>query len=514
MKNNNSEKDSRNRITRSNIIVAGKFVNMIKSSLGPVGSHKIIVDRDNFLIVTRDGRTIFENIEVAHPIEKLLVELSKSIDEDVGDGTTSSVILAGELLSNALKLIDSGVHPNTIINGYQTAEEKSMEAIEVLALPVKDSMLRQIAFTSLNSKTLDQYKDEFADMVVETLKITSKKHGDDTSVDAGNVYFERVQGKSTLETELFNGIILEAQVIAPHMPKSIEDARIALLDASITVEKMRGDKRIELNVKDSSQIEDMHHSTFDFFEGAADQILKTGANVVLNFRGMDNILTSALGERGVLATTNIRRMDLERLSKVTGARVVNDINALSERDFGYVDRVYQKKLGDFKFLFVDVKDAATILIRGGSRQVIDETYRTLNDAIHTTANAIKNKKIVPGGGATETYLSQAIRKHAFGVKTKEQLAIKAFADSLEVIPRTLAHNSGEDPITVITELRRMQETGKGHHGLNVTKREVLDAVREGVIEPLIMKKRIIECATETAQMILRADDYIPRKLRS
>ena len=514
MKKNNSEKEARNRITRSNIIVAGKFVSMIKSSLGPVGSHKIIVDRDNFLIVTRDGRTIFENMEVAHPIEKLLVELSKSIDEDVGDGTTSSVILTGELLSNALKLIEAGVHPNTIINGYQRAEEKSIEAINDLAIPVEDSMLRQIAFTSLNSKTLDQYKDEFADMVVEAIDMTSKKQGEGASIDAGNVYFERVQGKSTLETELFHVIILESQVVASNMPKSVKNPKIALLDASITIEKMRGDKRIELNVSDSSQIEDMHHSTFDYFEAAADQILKTGANVVLNFRGMDNILTSALADRGVLATTNIRRMDLERLSKVSGARVVNDINALSERDFGEVDRIYQKKLGDFKFLFVDVKGAATILIRGGSRQVIDETYRTLNDAIHTTANALKNKKVIPGGGATETYLSQFIKKNALEVKTKEQLAIKAFADALEVIPITLAHNSGEDPITVITELRRMQEAGKGHHGLDVTKRGIVDAVKEGVIEPLIMKRRIIESATETAQMILRADDYIPRKTRS
>ncbi|MDY6965599.1 MAG: thermosome subunit alpha [Halobacteriota archaeon] len=512
MKRVSSEKDAHTRVTRSNIIVAMSFVSMIKSSLGPLGSHKIIIDRDNFIIVTRDGRTIFENIEVVHPIEKLLVTLSKTIDEEVGDGTTSVVILTGELLSNALKLIDAGLHPSTIVRGYQAAGEKSMELIDDLALPVEDTMLKQIAITALNSKTLDQYKDVFADMIIEALMTTSKKEEDEVIVDHDSVYFERVQGKSTLETELIKGIIVESQVMPPGMPTKIEDAKVLLLDTDITFDDVKKDRYIELNVDDPSQIEDMHLSTFDFFEEIAEKIVASGANAVFNMKSMDSIGMTYLGKKGVLATTNVRGTDLKRISKVTGAKVINDINSLSDRDLGHAERVYQKKLGDFKFIFMDVEDTATILIRGGSKQVIDETYRTLNDALHTTANAIKHKAILPGGGATETYLSQAIKKHALSIKTKKQLAITAFADALETIPMTLAHNSGEDPVSAIIELRRRHETDGRYHGLDVTKREIVDMVREGVLEPLIMKKSVIRSASETAQVILRADDYIPKKL--
>ena len=497
-----SSKDTQKRVIGTNLIVANSFVELIRSSLGPLGSHKIIVDRDNFIMVTRDGRTIFENIEVIHPIEKILVNLTKSIDEEVGDGTTSAVIFTGALLSGALKLMELGLHPTTIVNGYQSAFEQAMENIEKLAVPMEDTMLKQVAFCSLNSKTLDQYKDMFSDMVVETVLKTP---------EISSVYFERVQGKSTAETELVDGLIIETQVMPPNVPTEIEDAKILLIDADVTFDEIKQKKWIELNIDDPSQIEDMHLYTYDFFKNIAHKIKETGANVVMNLKRMDSIVTDYLGEGGVLVTTNVMRRDVNRIARATGAKVVTDLDTISFEDLGSAKRVYQKKLSDYKFVYFELEDVATILIRGGSKQVIDETYQTLHDALHTTSNAFLHKAILPGGGATETYLSQAIKKYALSVKTKKQLAVLAYADALLTIPKTLAHNSGQDPISAVIELKKHHETDGPNCGLDVLSGEIVDTIKSGVIEPLITKKRIISGASQTAQLILRADDYIPKK---
>ena len=453
-------------------------------------------------MVTRDGRTIFDNIEVIHPIEKVLVDLTKSIDEEVGDGTTSTVIFTGALLNGALKLIELGLHPTTIVNGYKSASLQAMEHIEKLAVPMKDTMLRQVAFCSLNSKTLDQYKDMFADMVVETVLKTP---------DVDCVYFERVQGQSTAETELVDGLIIETQVMPPNVPTNIEEAKILLFDADITFDEIKQKKWIELNVDDPSQIEDMHLYTYEFFKNIADKIKETGANVVMDLKRMDSIVIGYLGDAGILATSNVMRRDINRISKATGAKVIADIDSISSEDLGYAKRVYQKKLSDYKFVYFELEGVATILIRGGSKQVIDETYQTLHDALNTTSNAILHKMILPGGGATETYLSQAIKKYALSVKTKKQLAVLAYADALLTIPKTLAHNSGQDPISAVIELIKHHETDGSYYGLDVLSGKIVDTIENGVIEPLITKKRIISGASQTAQLILRADDYIPKK---
>ena len=497
-----SSRDIQKRVIRTNLIVANTFVELIRSSLGPLGSHKIIVDRDNFIMVTRDGRTIFDNIEVIHPIEKILVELTKTVDEEVGDGTTSVVILTGALLSGALKLIDSGLHPTTIVDGYQSAYEQSIKLIDDLAVPMKDSMLRQVAFCSLNSKTLDQYKDMFADMIVDAVLKTP---------DASNVCFERVQGQSTAETELVDGLIVETQVMPPNVPTSIEGAKILLLDYDITFDEVKQKKWIELNINDPSQIEEMHLSSYEYFKKIADQIKETGANVVLDLKRMDSIVMDYLGDAGILVTTNVMRRDISRIALATGARVVTDLDLVSSEDIGSAKRVYQKKLSDYKFVYFELEDYATILIRGGSKQVIDETYQTLHDALNTTKNAILYKTILPGGGGTEAHLSQGIKKYALLEKTKKQLAILAFADALLAIPKTLAHNSGQDPISTIIDLKKHHETDGLYHGLDVLSGKIVDTVENGVIEPLITKKRIISSASLTAQLILRADDYIPKK---
>ena len=502
MARNKSDKDAHKRVNRTNLVVANTFVRLITSSLGPLGSHKIIVDKDNFIMVTRDGRTIFDNIEVVHPIEKMLVHLTRTIDEEVGDGTTSAVIFAGALLSGALKLIDLGIHPTTIISGYQEAYEQAMEFIEDLAVPMKDSMLRQVAFCSLNSKTLDQYKDMFSDMIVEAIQKTP---------DISKVFFERVQGKSTLETELVDGLIVETQVMPPNVPTSIDGAKILLIDSDIDFEEIKQDRWIELNIDDPSQIEDMHLSSYEFYKKIANTIIETGANVVLNLRRMDSVVVNYLGESGILVTTNVMRRDVNRIALATGARVVSDIDSITKDDIGSAKRVYEKKLSDYKFIFFELEGVATILIRGGSKQVIDETYQTLHDALNTTSNAIKYNAILPGGGATETHLSLAIKKYALSVKTKKQLAVLSFADALLTIPFTLAHNSGQDPIAALIELKKRHETNGAYHGLNVLNGKIVDAIESGVIEPLITKKRIIGGANLTAQLILRADDYIPKK---
>jgi chaperonin GroEL (HSP60 family) len=511
MNRSKSERSIHERVINSNIVVAKSFVELIKSTLGPLGLHRIIVDDDNFILVTRDGRTIFDNIEVIHPVEKLLVELTRAVDSEAGDGTTSAVILAGELLSNAEKLISAGFHPSIIIEGYKKAAERATQLLNELSVEGSREMMRKAAFTALNSKTLDLHKEMFADLIIEAILLAME----DGYAHPQDVHFERVEGKSTMDTELFPGIIVESSVIVPHMPSSVENARIALLNAGIAIGDGGGwskkkERSVELNLEEDG-IEKMHRSTFNFYETIARGIVSSGANVVINQRSINNVVLEYLGKHEILAIADARKADVENVSTATGAKIVSDIDSLRLEDLGFADKVEERRIGDFKFVFINAK-AATILIRGGSRQVVDETYRTFHDALHSAANAL-NDRILPGGGASEEYVANSLRKYAFSIETREQFAVMAFADSLEAIPRTLASNSGEDPIEAIMELRRKHADGGRFQGLNTSQPslQIIDVLEEGIIDPLITKKQIIKCATETAQIILRADDYIPKK---
>jgi chaperonin GroEL (HSP60 family) len=505
-----SKRDVHERVTSTNIIVAKLFVNLIRSTLGPLGLHKIITDKDDLILVTRDGRTIFDNIEVAHPIEKLLIELTRSIDANVGDGTTSAVILTGELLEKAEELMYKGFHSTTIVKGYRKAEMKALQLLNKLAVPTEEEMIREAAITALNSRILDQYKDIFADMIVEAILSTME----DGEADPDHVYFERVEGESIAETKLIRGVIIESRVIVPHMPRKMKNAKIALLNTNVTLgeeeKDLRKDKQIVLNLKDSDEIEGMHMSPFDFYEGMANKIISVGADVVINQRRMNSIVMDHLSRNDILASTNVKKDDIEKISRATGAKIVLDINSLMKEDLGIADEVKEKTIGDFKFIFIDTDRAATILIRGGSRQVIDEVYRTLHDALYTAANVL-NDSVLPGGGATEEYIARGLRKYAFSISTKEQLAVTAFAEALEGIPKTLAHNAGEDQILAIIQLRKRHEDGERFYGLDVKSGGIVNVIEEGIIDPLITKKRIIKGAVEMTQIILRADDYVPMK---
>ncbi|MHC1583016.1 MAG: TCP-1/cpn60 chaperonin family protein, partial [Candidatus Syntropharchaeia archaeon] len=398
------EKEVHRIILMSNIEVAHLFSDLVKSSLGPMGSHKIIIDEDNFIIVTRDGRTIFDNIHVDHPIEGALLELAKAQDKEAGDGTTSAVVFASALLDEAAKLIKDGLHPTLVIRGYADAAKAAVKKLESIARPAKDrEMLKNVIKSSLNSKLLSGYKEMFTDMILNAVSFVSNGE-----IDPKNIHLERVQGRGIGDTELFEGMIIESRTIIPHMPKKIENGKILLLDTDLAVEIL-GDKlqEIEWNLVNSDDLEKIQRS-YDFLGTTIQKIHSVGTKVLLNHRNLDSYMLTRLAESGILALRNVKMEDLKKISRITGAKIVSDIKSISEEDVGFVECVEEKKVGDYNFVFIkgSRKGCVSFMIRGGSKQVVDETYRTLHDAIHTIVNVFNYNFIVPGGGATEVCLAQ------------------------------------------------------------------------------------------------------------
>ena len=497
----------------ANIIAAKIVAESVRSALGPKGMDKMLVDSFGDVTVTSDGRTILDEMDIQHPAAKMLVEVSKTQDNEAGDGTTSAVIIAGELLNRAEELIDKNVHPTIVIDGYRKAADKALDTLEKIAIKIDpnslEEYLKKAAMTSMASKLIADYKEFFADLTVKAMLEVTEKESKTWRVDVDDIKVEKKTGESLGETSLINGIVLDKEVVHSGMPKRMEKAKIALLDASLEIEKPEFDAK--LNIETPDQIEAFLDQEEVMLKAMAEKITKSGANVVICQKGIDDIAQHFLAKKGVLAVRRAKKSDMEKLAKATGGKIVTKLDDITPADLGYAALVEERRIGDDKMTFIEGcknPQAVTILIRGGSERFTAEAERSLHDALCVIRDIIEEPRVVAGGGAPELEMSNVIRKYAETLPGKEQLAIKIFAEALETIAATLAENAGLQPIDVISELRSRHDMGETWAGIEVREGKVQDMGKIGVFEPLTVKKQIIKSANDAASMILKIDDVI------
>ncbi|MFB3113712.1 MAG: thermosome subunit beta [Nitrosopumilaceae archaeon] len=498
---------------QNNNIQAAKLVaDLVKSSLGPRGLDKMLVDSLGDVTITNDGATILKEIDVQHPAAKMMVEIAKTLDNEVGDGTTSSVVFGGALLAKAEELLKKDVHSTVIIDGYQAASEKTLEILSEIAQKIqpddKESLLK-IAKTSMQSKLISEDSGPISKVVVEAiLKITTKK-AEKYDVDLDNIKVEKKAGASIQDTALIKGIVLDKEVVHSGMPTKIEKAKIALINAALEVEKT--EMSSEIRISDPSQMQMFLEEENRMIKTMVEKIHGVGANVLLCQKGIDDIAQHYLAKHGILAIRRIKESDMTKLAKATGGRVTTNLDDLSEKELGSADLVIQKKVESDKWVFVEGcknPQSVTILIRGGSQRVVDEVDRSMHDALMVVKDVIEKPEIVAGGGAPEAFVAAQLKEWADNFDGREQLAIKKYAEALEVIPLTIAENAGMDPIDTMVNLRAKQNQGKKWTGIDARNTQVADMLSLDVVEPLVVKEQIIKSATETANMILRIDDVI------
>ncbi len=500
---------------KNNIAAAKAVADAVRTTLGPKGMDKMLVDSIGDIVITNDGVTILEEMDVQHPAAKMLVEVAKTQDNEVGDGTTTAVVIAGSLLKEAESLLDQNIHPTVIVHGYRLARDKAMEILEDIAdkIDLKDKKtLSKIAATSITGKSAEVAKDKLAEIAVDAvLSVVEEKDGKYV-VDLDNIKIEKKEGATVDNTELIKGIVLDKEKVHPGMPSLVRNAKIALLDAAIEVKETETDAQIRIT--DPTQLQAFIEQEEKMIKEMVDKIAATGANVVFTQKGIDDLAQHFLAKRGILAARRLKKSDMEALARATGARIVTSIDDLSSDDLGYAGIVEEVKIAGDEMIFVkECKDpkAVTILVRGGTEHVVEEMYRAMEDAVKSLASALESGKVVVGGGATEEAVAKELRKYAEKVGGREQLAINAFANALEEIPRTLAENAGMDPIDILVELRSKHEEGKKSYGVDVFENKVEDMKERGVLEPLKTKMQAIASASEAAEMILRIDDVIAAK---
>lgn len=498
---------------RTNILAARVIGEAVRTTLGPRGMDKMLVDQFGDVVVTNDGATILDEIEVEHPAAKMMVEVAKTQDDEVGDGTTTAVVLAAELLKRAEELLDQGIHPTIIVSGYRKAASKAIEILGDISKEVNiddDEELKRIAITSMNSKGVEAAKEHLAEIAVKAVKMIMEKENGGFKVDTDYIKLEKKEGESLFDTELINGIVIDKEVVHPGMPKRIENAKIAILNCPIEVKETETDAEIRIHSPD--QLKAFLEEEERMLKEMVDKIKEAGANVVFTQKGIDDLAQHYLAKAGIMAVRRVKKSDIEKLSRATGGRIVTRIEDLTPDDLGEAGLVEEKKIAGDEMIFVrDCKNpkAVSILIRGGTEHVVDEAERALNDAINVVADVIEENKIVPGGGAVEIELAKRIREYAETIGGREQLAIEAFANAMEIVPMTLAENGGLDAIDIVVELRAKHEEQDGKaYGVNVLEGKVSDMFQLGVVEPLKVKKQAIKSASEAAQMILRIDDII------
>ncbi|HKM74796.1 MAG TPA: thermosome subunit beta [Candidatus Bathyarchaeia archaeon] len=498
---------------RSNITAAIIVSEVVKSTLGPRGMDKMLVDSLGDITVTNDGATVLDEVDVQNPAAKMIVEVAKAQDDEVGDGTTTAVILAGNLLKRAQDLLDDEVHATTIVAGYKKAADRAIEILESIATSVKvedQSTLKKIAMTAMHSKGLGNAREHFADIAIEAVHQITEKRDDLNYADIDNIQLVKKEGKSLMDTELVRGIIVDKEVVHPGMPKQIKNAKIALLDAALEIEKTEISAEIRIN--DPSQMKAFLDEENDMMKQMVEKIKKSGANVVLCQKGIDDTTQHYLAKDGILAVRRIKKSDMEKLGRATGGKIITNLDDLKADDLGKAGSVEERKIGDDKMVFIQgCKDprSVSILIRAGLERLVDEAERALKDALSVVADVVQKPKVVTGGGAAEAEIAKRLKQYATKVGGREQLAIEAFADTLEMIPRTLAENGGLDPIDTLVALRTAHEKKDGvDQGVDVFKGGVKDMSKQGVIEPVKVKEQAIRSATEAASMILRIDDVI------
>ncbi|MDH5792313.1 MAG: thermosome subunit beta [Candidatus Bathyarchaeota archaeon] len=498
---------------RSNMMAAQIIAEVLKSTLGPRGMDKMLIDSLGDITITNDGATVLDEIDVQHPAAKMIIEVAKTMDDEVGDGTTTAVIFAGELLKKAQDLLDQNIHPSIIIAGYQKAAERALETLDKLALDVdmedKETLMK-LATTSLRSKAVARSREHLAELVIEAIKQIVEERDGETIADVDNVQIVKKEGKSLDETELIRGIIIDKEVVHAGMPKKIEGAKIALIDAPLEVEKTEFDAEIRIRSPDA--IKAFLDQETDMLKKMVDKVANSGANVLFAQKGIDDVAQHFLAKAGVLVARRVKKSDMEKLAKATGAKVISNLSDLKPEDLGSCDLVEERKVGDDKMVFVEgCSDprAVSIFIRAGLERMIDEAERALNDALYVISDVAELSKMVPGGGAIEMELSKAVRSYARRVGGREQLAIEAFSDALEIVPRTLADNAGLDVLDTMVEMKASHEKKGGFAmGVNVFKEGVIDMLEEGVVEPMVVKLQAIKSAVEVSSMILRIDDVV------
>jgi len=496
---------------KNNITAAKLVAELVKSSLGPRGLDKMLVDSLGDVTITNDGATILKEIDAQHPAAKMMVEISKTIDTEVGDGTTSSVVFAGALLEKAEKLLEKDVHSTVIIDGYQAASVKALELLADLAKSIKpddSESLIKVARTSMESKLVSDDSEYLSKLIVDAvLKIANKE--DNYSVDLDNLKVEKKAGGSVQDTTMINGIVLDKEVVHSGMPTKIQKAKIALVNAALEVEKTEISS--EIRISDPSQLQMFLEEENRMLKGMVDKLHSVGVNVLICQKGIDDIAQHYLSKQGILAIRRVKESDMTKLSKATGGRITSNIEDISAKDLGSAENVQQKKIESDKWVFIEGCDnplSVTILIRGGSQRVVDEADRSIHDALMVVKDVIEKPSIVAGGGSPEAYLAGKLKDWADSFYGREQLAIKQYAESLESIPLTIAENAGMDPIDSIISLRAKQNSGKNTTGINAREGNIGDMYSLDIVEPLAVKEQIIKSATEAASMILRIDDVI------
>ena len=497
---------------KNNIMAAKLVADLVKSSLGPRGLDKMLVDPIGDVTITNDGATILKEIDVQHPAAKMVVEVSKTIDNEVGDGTTSSVIITGAFLEKAEQLLSKDVHSSVIVEGYQAALEKSLELLSQIAKTIspddRDTLLK-IANTSMQSKLISEDSMPISKLIVDAVMKIAVKDGEKSSVDLDNIKVEKKSGASIQDTSLIKGIVLDKEIIHSGMPTKIERAKIALINTALEVEKT--EMSAEIRINDPTQMQMFLEEENRMLKTMVEKIHEVGVNVLICQKGIDDIAQHYLAKYGILAIRRVKESDMTKLAKATGGRVSSNIDDLSEKDLGYADIVHQKKVEDDKWVFVEGcknPQSVTLLIRGGSQRIVDEVDRSIHDALMVVKDVIEKPSIVGGGGAPEAFIASNLREWADNFDGREQLAIKKYAESLEVIPLTIAENAGMDPIDTMVNLRAKQSQGSKWTGIDARKGKIADMYSQDIVEPLVVKEQILKSATETANMILRIDDVI------
>ncbi|MGB8034212.1 MAG: thermosome subunit beta [Nitrososphaeraceae archaeon] len=508
-------KESKGRDAQKNNITAAKLIaEIVKTSLGPRGMDKMLVDSLGDVTITNDGATILKEIDVQHPAAKMMVEVAKSVDNEVGDGTTSSVVFTGALLAKAEELINKDVHPSVIVDGYTAASEQALKILQKLAVKVDvndKQQLQKIARTSMDSKLVSDDSPSLSQIVVDSTKQVAEKIGDHEGlkVDLDNIKVEKKAGGSMGDTKLIKGIVLDKEVVHAGMPKSVEGARIALLNSALEIEKT--EMSAEIRINDPQQMQMFLDEENKMLRSMVDKIISAGANVVLCQKGIDDIAQHYLAKEGVLVVRRVKESDMFKLTKATGARIVNNLDDLTDKDLGSAELVEERKVETDKWVFIEGcknPKAVTVLIRGGSQRVVDEADRSVHDALMVTKDVLEKPEIVAGGGSTEAYIANELKQWSGNLEGRAQLAVQKFAEALDSIPLGLAENAGMDPIDTMTELRAKGSKGSKWIGVDVRNTVVADMFKQNVLEPVIVKEQIIKSATEAACMLLRIDDVI------
>ena len=497
---------------QNNIAAAKLVAQLVRSSLGPRGLDKMLVDSLGDVTITNDGATILKEIDVQHPAAKMMVEISKTVDNEVGDGTTSSVIFGGALLARAEDLLNKDVHASTIIDGYQAAADKTLEIYSDLAkkiLPDDKASLLKIATTSMQSKLISEDSASLSKIIVDAILSIATKKGDDYSVDLENIKVEKKAGGSIDDTQIIKGIVLDKEIVHSGMPTKIEKAKIALINSALEIEKT--ELSAEIRITDPTQMQMFLEEENRMLKIMVDKLHDVGANVLICQKGIDDISQHYLAKYGIMAIRRVKESDMIKLSKATGGRVISNLDDLSENDLGTADLAQQKKVESDKWVFIEGckhPQSITLLIRGGTQRVIDEVDRSIHDSLMVVKDVIEKPAIVAGGGAPEAFAASILKDWAVNFDGREQLAIKKYAEALETIPLTIAENAGMDPIDTMANLRAKQNQGQKWTGIDARNMKISDMMSINVVEPIIVKEQIIKSATEAACMILRIDDVI------